>query len=212
MKRLFVLTLLGLFTCGVMFAQPKNSDKAVWKSAQKVAKQFEKEGWKVDGTRSLEEMLYTHNRNVNKENPEIRGSVVGNTSVTTLNQGQQWAATNASVFYAKQAGMALRGRVITDLNTGIKNKDASIDKFHESYEALVEKEIRGELKESFAIYREKKDGGIDYRIFYILNEEAASNARMRAMERAMKEAELAREDAEKISEFVRKGFQVKAGE
>ncbi len=209
MKRLFVLTLLGLFTCGVMFAQPKNSDKANWKRAQKNAKLFIKDGWRVHGSRSLEEMLYAHYQKVDDDkNQELLASVEGNTSVKTLNQAQQWAANNAAVSYANQACKNVETKIDGEFGAGMES-DPSVDNFYQGYEAKVATEINGELKRSFAMYKEKANGGIDYRVYYIVNEDAASKARIRAMERALAESEFARKNADRISKFVKEGFTVK---
>ena len=112
MKKLFVLTLLGLFTCGVMFAQPKNNDKDLWKRAKKRAKELAAEGWKIDGSRMLEDAMYLHYQKLrNEENQELVANVIGNTSVKTLNQAQQWASTSAATSYAKQAKREILGRI-----------------------------------------------------------------------------------------------------
>lgn len=212
MKRLFVLTLLGLFTCGVVFAQPKNNDKSLWKSAKKKAKELTAEGWKIDDSRTLEEVMFLHYQKLrNEENQELVANVIGNTSVEVLNQGQQFAANIAAISYAKQAGMNLKGRGVVGTGAGTKGTP-SMDRFFEGYEFRVQKEIKGELKRSVSLYREKRKEGIDCKIFYIINEAAASKARIRAMEQARKEAEFAIEDAERISEFVREGFKVESEE
>lgn len=210
MKKLFILMILCLFAAGSTGAQPKDSDKSLWRSAKKKAKELASDGWKVDGSRTLEELLFRHYQKLsNEENQELIGNVIGNTSVKTLNQGQQWAATNASISYAKQAKQMVAGRITAEVGAGAE-QSPSVDGFYEGYESRVAKEISGELKKSFSLYKEKKDGGIDYKAFYIVNEEAASNARIRAMELSMKESDFARQNAEKISEFVRKGFQIES--
>ncbi len=208
MKKLFVLTLLGLFTCGAMFSQPKNNDKNSWKMAKKKAKELASDGWKIDGSRTLEEMMYLHYQKLrNEENQELIANVVGNTSVKTLNQAQQWAAINAATSYAKQAKLEVLGHINNEVGAGIEGAP-SVDNFYEGYESKVATEINGQLKKSIALYREKPRGGIDYKIFYLVNEEDASKARLRAMELAMKESEFARNNAERISKFVREGFTV----
>jgi hypothetical protein len=55
---------------------------------------------------------------------------------------------------------------------------------------------------------EKSGGNLDVRVYYIINEDNASKARMRAMELAMQESELARKNAERISQFVQEAFKV----
>ncbi len=189
-------------------AQPKASDKGLWKIAKKEAKLFKNEGWKVDGSMPLENLLFNHYKKLSDaNNQELIGNVIGNTSVQTLNQGQQWAASMVCVSYAKQAGQTIRGRLASEVGAGV-NGGPSADSFYEGYESKVEKEIQGEIKRSFSIYKEKDNGGIDYKAYYIINEEDAHKARLRAMQMAMEESEFARANAERISEFVQEAFKV----
>ena len=81
-------------------------------------------------------------------------------------------------------------------------------KYEDFTHQMVEKEIQGEIKKSFALYKEKKEGGIDYKAFFIVNEENAHKARIRAMQMAMEESEFARENAERISKYVNEAFTV----
>ncbi len=212
MKKFFAMLLMGAMVVSAGMAQPKNSEKGMWKSAKKMAKTLASDGWKIDGSRSLEEMLYLHYQKLNDENnQELIANVVGSTSVKTMNQAQQWAAVNAATSYAKQAKMMIVGRITNETGAGIEGAP-SVDNFYEGYEGQVVTEIKGELKKSLSVYREKGDGGIDYKVFYLINEAAASKARLRAMERAMAESEFARANAERISEFVREGFAVESAE
>ena len=80
------------------------------------------------------------------------------------------------------------------------------DKFYAAYERLVNKEIKGELRESYTIIREVKPGVFEMQTYFIVNEEAAMKARIKAMENAAIETELAQKYATKISEFVKEGF------
>ena len=212
MKKLFEMVLMGVMVVSTGMAQPKSSDKGLWKSARKMAQTLTKEGWKIDGSRSLEDMLYFHYQKMTDENnQELIANVIGNTSVKTMNQAQQWAAINAATSYAKQAKMMVVGRITNETGAGIEGAP-SVDNFYEGYESQVVTEIKGDLKKSFSVYREKSNGTLDYKVFYLVNEAAASQARIRAMERAMKESEFARANAERISAFVREGFSLESGE
>lgn len=205
MKKLIATLLLGVMTVATVSAANPNSEKALMKTAKKTAKEMTKDGWQVDGSMPLETMLFKHYQKLADEaNSEITGNVEGQTSVTTLNQAQQWATTMAAVSYAKSAGQTMKGRLISEVGAGIAGT-ASADSFYEGYESLVEKSIQGELKKSFGVYKNKKDGGIDYRAFFVVNTEDAHKARLRAMQMAMVESEFARANAERIAEFVRKG-------
>jgi hypothetical protein len=208
MKKLISFVLMMVVMATTAVAQPKDNNKDLWKTAKKEAKKLEKEGWKADGSLPLENLLYKHYQKLlDEEYQELVGNVAGNTSVTTLNQAQQWATTQALVSYAKSAGQTVRGRIAAEVGAGTANMPAA-DSFYEGYESKVEKEIRGELKKSFGIYKEKSNGGIDYRAYYLVNEEKAAKARLRAMELAMQESEFARANAEKISSFVQEAFKV----
>lgn len=205
MKKIFTILVMSALFIASASAQPNTSDKKLWKTAQKKAKELTSEGWQVDGSMPFENLLFKHYQKLmDEKNQEIIGNVVGNTSVTTLNQGQQWAATMAAISYSKQAGQTVRGRLTAEVGAAL-NGGPSADSFYEGYESYVEKEIKGELTRSFSIYRTKENGGIDYRCYYIVNEDEAHQARMRAMQQAMAESEFARANAERISEFVRGG-------
>ncbi len=205
MKKLFIVAVLLVAVFANVVAQPKNTEKSLWKTAKKAADELRSEGWKVDGSMPLENLLFNHYQKLTDTNyQELIGNVVGNTSVTTLNQGQQWAASMACVTYAKSAGQTVRGRLVSEVGAGLSG-GPSADSFYEAYESKVEKEIQGEIKRSFSLFREKKGGHLDYKAYYVVNEENAHKARIRAMQMAVAESEFARANAEKISEFVRKG-------
>jgi hypothetical protein len=208
MKKIISILMLVMMFVTTAVAQPKENDKALWKLAKKEAKKLEKDGWVADGSLPLENLIYKHLQKLQDENnQELIANVVGSTNVKTLNQGQQWAATIASVSYAKQAGQVVRGRNAAEVGAGTEDMP-SADSFYDAYESSVKKTINGELKKSYSVYREKENGTIDYKAVYVVNEENATKARIRAMQLAMQESEYARQNAEKISEFVREAFPI----
>ena len=205
MKKIIFVAVVAMLAFASASAQPKKTEKVLWKNAKKTAQELRQEGWKVDGSMPLEGLLFNHYQKLLDSNTqELIGNVIGNTSVTTVNQGQQWAATMACISYSKTAGQTVRGRLVSEVGAGLAGSP-SADSFYEGYESKVEKEIRGELKRSFSLFREKKEGGIDYKVFYTVNEENAHKARIRAMQMIAAESEFARANAEKISAFVRGG-------
>ena len=152
--------------------------------------------------------LYDHYKKLqDSNNQELISNVIGQTNVQTLNQAQRWAIVNAATSYATQARMMVVGRITSEVGGGLADV-GSPDDFYAAYESRVATELQGELKTSISLYRENKAGKLEYKIFYLVNEDSASKARMRAMERAMQESEFARANAERISEFVREGFSV----
>lgn len=205
MRKLFMVAMALIVAVGHVIAQPKTDDKSLWKQAKAKAKTEAKAGWLIDGSNTLDVALFEHyKKKSNNGNYEIVGNVIGTTTVKTVNQGQQWATTNAAISYSKQAGMMVRGRINAESSAGVE--DPSIDRFIEGYEALVQKEIRGKLIKSFGMYREKKDGTLDYKAYFVISEDAANKARERAFEKLKKESDFARDRADEISKFVREGF------
>ncbi len=127
-------------------------------------------------------------------------------STKSKNTGKQAAINNAVITYAQEAGSTLKGRVISDLNANGVDPAGEFDNFYAAYERLVEKEIRGEMQPSYTIIRTNPDKTYEIRTYFIVSELAASRARMRALEEAMKASEAAQKHAAKISEFVKQGF------
>ena len=190
-------------------AKPGNSDKVLWKQAKKKAKELTREGWKLDGSKTLDVCLYDHYKKLqDSDNQELISNVVGKTNIKTLNQAQRWAIVNAATRYATEARMTVVGKVTSEIGAGLEGVGSPED-FYAAYESRVATELQGQLKPSISLYR-TKDGRLEYKIFYLVNEDSASKARMRAMERAMQESEFARANAKRISEFVHEEVSVAA--
>jgi hypothetical protein len=121
-------------------------------------KQFKKEKWQVFGTtRTLDVALLSHYdklNNMGEDGNEIMGVA---TKVKSKNIGHQMAINNACLTYAQQAGSHLKGRVVSDIMGNATDTDGEFDKMYSAYERLVEKEIRGELKESFTLNESAAD-------------------------------------------------------
>lgn len=182
-------------------------EKRIKREYKAKMKEYEKEGWKHFGSsRSLEVALLSHYdklRELGDEGTELVGIA---SRFRSKNVGKQMAANSACVTYAQQAGSYVKGRVVSELQgNGIEPTD-EIDKFYAAYERLVEKEIKGEMSESYAIVRDLQDGTYEMQIFYIIDTHKASEARIRAFEDAMKEEALSQQQAEMLSGFIREGF------
>lgn len=189
-------------------AQNKALEKALKKEYKTKMKEYRKEGWKVFGTsRSLEVALLTHYdklRTLGEAGYEIVGICA---RYKSDNVGHQAAINNACNTYARNAGSAIKGRIVSDMASNGDDTSAEFDHFYAAYETLVEKEIKGELQESFSIYKVLGNGEKTMQTYFIVNEDAATKARIRAYENALKESEAAQKYAEKVSEFVREGFE-----
>ena len=204
---MMVAVLCGCFALNAVAQSDKKYNKEMEKVYQKKNKELKKEGWKVSGTSlTLEAALMKHLRAINSDdkNKELTAEV---TMCRSINVCKSNALNNALVEYANSAGSYVRGRVVADVfNNASASVPEEFDKFYAAYERLVQAEIKGELEFSFAI--EKANGeGKAYRAYYIVNEDRASKARLRAMQRAAEESRLAQQYAGQVANFVSEGFE-----
>ncbi|MBD5331532.1 MAG: hypothetical protein HDR77_01445 [Bacteroides sp.] len=208
MKKILMMVVAAvLMAVPVGMAQNKALQKALNKEKKEKMKEYKKEGWKIFGSsRSLEVALLSHYDKLNQLGDDGREIVGVASRFKSKNVGKQMVANNASLSYAQQAGSSLKGRVVSDMSGNGTDAEGEFDHFYAAYERLVEKEIKGELSPSYTIIRDNGDGTFEMQEFYIVSESAASKARIRALENAMKESEAAQRHAAKISDFVREGF------
>lgn len=210
MKKLIAAIMSLMLVCGIANAElTKQQQKQVNKEVKAKMKEYKKENWKIFGsTRPLEGLLTNHISTLiemGDDGNEVVG-IAGN--FKSKNIGKQQAVNNACVTYAQQAGSTLKGRVVSDIaaNGSDETSAEEFDHFYAAYERLVEKEIKGEMKESFSIIRELPNGTSEIQTYFIVSESAASRARMRALENAAKESEAAARHAGAVADFVRSGF------
>ena len=208
MKNLLLFILAMALLCpSASNAQSKALKKAHKKEYKTKMKEYKKDGWKIFGSsRTLEVALLSHYDKLNQGGENVYEIMGIASAFKSKNVGKQTAINNACNTYATQAGSHIKGRIVSDIASNADDVASEFDHFYAAYERLVEKEIRGEMTESFSIIREKGDGSYEMQTYFIINEDAATKARIRAFENATKESEAAQKYAEKVSKFVREGF------
>lgn len=209
MKKIFFLLLALCLVTPITTIDAKNKEleKALKKEYKNKKKELKKENWKLFGSsRSLDVALLSHYDKLTTMGEDAHEVVGIASSFKSKNVGYQMTINNACLTYAQQAGSTVKGRVFSDMAGDGNDANAEFEHFYAVYERLVEKEIKSEMQESFSIIRENKNGTYEMQTFFIINEKAASKARIRAMENAAKESEAAQKYAEKIAKFVRDGF------
>lgn len=213
MKKIIMLILAVILMVPAVEAENKQLQKALKKEYKSKMKEYKKGKWELFGSsRTLEVALLQHYDQLNSLGEDTR-EVVGIASrFKSKNVGHQQAINNACITYAQQAGSHLKGRVVSDIAANGDDTSAEFDHFYAAYERLVEKEIKGEMTESYSVIRclnskaNEKDREYEMQTFFVINESAATRARIRAMENALKESEAAQRYAQKVSDFVKEGF------
>ncbi len=204
MRKVFLVILtLALFSQIQSFAQNDLLNKALQKEYKAKMKEFKKGGWEIFGSsRSLEVALLNHYDKLNKGGDNVYEIVGIASAFKSKNIGRQMAMNNACVIYSSQAGSQVKGRVVSDMGADADNLTVEFDHFYAAYERAVEKEIRGEIKESFSIIRQNKDGSYEMQSFFLFDEDSALNARVKAFENAAKESVAAQKYADIISKYI----------
>lgn len=207
MKRIILLLMAVCLMAPVVNAQNKTLEKARKKEYKTKMKEYKNENWKLFGSsRSVDVALLTHYDKLNSLGDDGR-EVMGTASkFKSKNVGHQMAINNACITYAQQAGSHVKGRIVSDMAGDGVEADKEFDNFYAAYERLVEKEIKGEMQESYSIIRENGDGTYEMQTYFIVSENAATKARIRALENAAKESAAAQKYAAKVADFVREGF------
>lgn len=208
MKKIIMLLVAFCMTLPAVNAQ---NDKALNKALKKEYKvkmnEFKKGRWTLYGSsRSLNVALLSHYAKLNKDGEEAYEIVGTCSKFKSKNVGHQTCINNACNIYAQQAGRQLKGRIVSDIAGNGDDVAAEFDHFYAAYESLVQKELNGELQESFSVIRSNKDGSYEMQTFFVVSEAAATRARIRAYENAAKESAAAQKYAKKVSDFVREGF------
>lgn len=209
----FILFIVAALLCVVAVDAQSNTkalNKALKKEYKLKKKELKKGKWELfASSRTLDVALLQHYEKLNALG-ENGYEVVGVASrFKSKNVGHQQAINNACLTYAQQAGSHLKGRIVSDMAGNADDTSAEFDHFYAAYERLVEKEIKGEMIESFSIIRciNKDAGEFEMQTFFVIDEAAATRARIRALENAAKESEAAQKYANKVSQFVREGFE-----
>ncbi len=205
MRRITLLLLVfTICTISVTNAQNKQMEKQLKKEYKLKMKEYSKGNWKVFGTsRTLEVALLLHYEKMAKDGVV---EITTQTTSTNKNLAKDKLLMNACAKYAQEIGSNIKGRIVADMGSAISPEElVEFESFYAAYENNVSAQIKGELHNTFCIYREIEHNGVpayEFEAYYIVDMEAASLARMRAFENAAKESAIAQKYAKQISDFI----------
>lgn len=209
MKRFMLMLMAGFMMLPMVQAQEltKAQQKAVAKEVKQKLKDLKKGGYEIFGSsRTLEAALTKHYTQLETQGEKVV-EIVGFSQAKSANVAASAAQNSAANRYATTAGMLLKGRVLSDMASDVANQEAEFDKFYAAYEGKVQQEIRGELRPSFSVKVNNPDGTISVQSFYLVNEDAASRARINALKNSRNESAIAQQYAERVSNFVNERVQ-----
>lgn len=201
MKKFIMLLLAFCLMAPVAQAELSKKDlKECEKLAKKRAKELKKQGYTVLGSLPLESVLDRHYQKIYDGTMQEQQGI--STKTRSKNNGRMLAQSNAMNTYAGDQASQLKGRVIIDSKA---TDDVEWEKFFAAFERIVEKEIRGDLVESYSLIKENPDGTFEIQTMYVYDRQKAERANKRALEQAIDESKLAADDASLISKFINNG-------
>ena len=196
------LVMILMAFCLTMPATVNAQSKAVKKEVKAKMKDYKKRGYEVFGTsRTLETVLTKHYTTLEEKDGKVM-EIVGFARAKSYNVAATAAQNSAANRYATTASAQVKGRMLADMANVVANLEAEFDKFYAAYEAKVEQEIRGELRPSFSVMKKNDDGTIQVEAFYLVDEDAASRARINAFKNSQAESAAAQKYAQRVSDFV----------
>lgn len=204
MKRILVIFIAMISMMIIVPSVSYAQDKATLKEIKKKLKEFKKEGWKIYGsTSTLETALTNHKKKTNGGGYyEVQGaaSVTDSKHKNVLHQAAQ---ANACASYAGECRKVI-GQTVSEMALA-SEEAAEFERFAATYQTKVEKEIKGELRESFAIIKEVSANQLDMQVFYTVKD----NAALKSLENAAKESEVVRKYIKQISVSLEEHFKSK---
>lgn len=210
MKKICTLLFASVLLFGITstaMGQSKQMKKAMKKEYKEKIKKLTKEGWEVFGsTRTLEVALLKHYDALEQDGAyEIYGTAMS----ANKNIGKEKILMSAAASYAQRSGSSVRGRITDEMKSLLTPEDLQeFEDFYAAYENNVAATIKGELRSSLSLYRKKQLNGkevYEFETYFIVDEVAASRARVRAFQNAMKESEIAQKHATQVSKFIEEG-------
>ena len=204
MKKLVLMLMAVCMTFTVAQAQEltKAQAKTVNKEVKKKLKDYKKKGYEIFGSsRTLEAMLTKHLSTLEAKEGKVV-EVVGFSQAKSRNLAATAAQNSAANRYATTCSQQVKGRVLADMAADVANQEAEFDKFYAAFEGKVQQEIKGELRQSFAVAKQNADGTTSVEAYYLVDDDAASRARINAFKNSQQESAIAQKYAQKLSDFV----------
>lgn len=195
-KIIFLLLALCLAMPATTYAElSKKEVKQCEKDAKKRTKELEKEGWKSMSSLPLESAITKHIMAMADKGLQEQQGV--STKTRSKNNGRQLALNSAMTQYSQKMSTDLVGKVMNNLEAGLV-PEAEMEQFSGAFLGETQKQIRGELKESYSMIKDLGDGTYEIQIYYLIDPEAATNAGARALEKTIEEQRLSAELAKVI--------------
>lgn len=194
MKRAAALLLIAFLGFGVTAyaggdKEQKRYTKEAEKLAKKRAKELKKEKWVFNGANTLENALVNYYLETEPScggDKEARSYDINNAKSIPL--GEKRLLTNAQTEYIQEIKTAINGS-IADHNA--QTNDEQLEAYVSDVEARIAGELKGDVKRSFTIYKQNKNGSFLVRGFFIIDANSSARKLDRYADQLQKDEEIA---------------------
>lgn len=170
-------------------------EKEIKKKAKKTAKEMKKKGWEFEQTGLPEDIIAKFMMAT-----EIDGlQTIEETAEysASRSKARSYIKTKAANAYAQEQSQVFKGR-LNGMESG--NEEDADEKFVKQWEGRYAMEVAGILKVGYSMYKKNDDGTVDMEIHFLIDPEAAHNAKLSAAKYAIEVQKLNQEWADAISE------------
>lgn len=200
MKKIVLMILAAIVAIGPVAAQSNREIRAAKREAKTAAKQLKRDGFKLLELGDLQMQLEDYLLRAKAGCKQIVGTA---DNCMSINLGKTTALNNAINEYATLSGGVVKGRITTS-TSNISGQQA--DDIVAAYERLVLKEIKGEIQTCITLVRQNKKN-YDVRVYCLVDYDAAHAAKMKAMQLALEELNLAQQYGSAISDWIDEGLE-----
>lgn len=185
-KNLFIVAIatVVICSCGSSKQATGPSDRSIATGPEAKVKEWQAEGFKIDGSRTMYDKLIAHyaKLDANSNLLEITGNGIGNEKT----EASTYCQNAAAIKYANAANSVVSGGISREFS----NFTDQGTKLMGAYTQKVRQAIIPFLEESVAVYRNTTVDGkskIEFDIIYIVDETKVVQVRKDAMDQALKE-------------------------
>lgn len=193
---------LLMVSCAKRVNEGRSGKEAYTRSEElnELVNQWTKEGWKVHGsTRTLRGALQQHYGRL-AANPDLMERIGTATNCTSVTVCRLAALNSAGLDYAMAVADEVKGIFGRDLSVN-ESGGEEYNRFYVSFAGKIEAQIHGQLEESFALIK-MENGKNQYKIYFLMDRNAAKKARLSALEDAIRESEQGMEVTVKAKKYL----------
>lgn len=199
MKKIILILVAAAIAVTSVSAQSKKDQQVAKSKATDAAKNLKKEKFQtLDGASPYYDLedIYLQER-------AGKTVLIGTGTGKSLKMARIEASSDARNQYATNSSAMVKGRIV---NNDTKLGDEEINDLISSYETLVLEEIKNVLKEALVLKKENKNGNVEVRSFWLVDIEAAHEARMKALKNAMDELQMTQKYGSEVSNWIDEGL------